>query len=174
MESGNDGLGKKAELRIKEWLDNPAQGYSFDRIPDQMTGYYAVSRNICDFICYKYPTQFYIESKSTWKDRFDFSMISDFQYQGLLSKSQIEGCRGYVIILFASYKRAFIVDIRDIDYLKTAKNRKSLNIKKLNSWNIPYQEIPTIPSRKEILNYCGELDMLDSMLQTTRLCSKDN
>lgn len=37
MASGNDGLGKKAELRIKEWLDNPSEGYSFDRIPDQMT-----------------------------------------------------------------------------------------------------------------------------------------
>ena len=33
----DDGLGKKAEQKIKEWLDRPEDGYSFDRIPDQMT-----------------------------------------------------------------------------------------------------------------------------------------
>ncbi len=30
-------IGKKAELKIKEWLDRPEDGYCFDRIPDQMT-----------------------------------------------------------------------------------------------------------------------------------------
>ena len=31
------GLGKKGEEKIKLWLDRPECGYSFDRIPDQMT-----------------------------------------------------------------------------------------------------------------------------------------
>lgn len=31
-------IGKKAESKIREWLDKPEVGYSFDRIPDQMTG----------------------------------------------------------------------------------------------------------------------------------------
>ena len=35
--SGDNGLGKKAEAKIREWLDKPLEGYSFDRIPDQMT-----------------------------------------------------------------------------------------------------------------------------------------
>lgn len=30
-------LGKDAEARIKTWLDRPEEGYSFDRILDQMT-----------------------------------------------------------------------------------------------------------------------------------------
>lgn len=30
-------IGKKAELKIKEWLDRPESGYCFDRVPDQMT-----------------------------------------------------------------------------------------------------------------------------------------
>lgn len=30
-------IGKKAEKKIQEWLDRPECGYSFDRIPDQMT-----------------------------------------------------------------------------------------------------------------------------------------
>lgn len=33
----DDGLGKKAEGKIQEWLDQPDRGYCFDRIPDQMT-----------------------------------------------------------------------------------------------------------------------------------------
>ena len=30
-------LGKKAEAKIKEWLNKPEEGFCFDRIPDQMT-----------------------------------------------------------------------------------------------------------------------------------------
>lgn len=30
-------VGKEAEKKIKEWLDRPEDGYSFDRLPDQMT-----------------------------------------------------------------------------------------------------------------------------------------
>lgn len=30
-------IGKQAESKIKEWLDRPLDGYSFDRIKDQMT-----------------------------------------------------------------------------------------------------------------------------------------
>ena len=30
-------IGKKAEAKIKEWLDRPEDGYCFDRIFDQMT-----------------------------------------------------------------------------------------------------------------------------------------
>ena len=48
---GNDGLGKEAEKKIREWLDKPEDGYSFDRIPDQMTGFYG-SKNMCDFTCF--------------------------------------------------------------------------------------------------------------------------
>lgn len=84
-------------------------------------------------------------------------MLSDVQYHGLLHKSKIYGCYGLVIVLFASYKRAFILDIRTIDYLKSVKNKKSLNISKIDKWEIPYIEISTIPSKKQLLNYCGDL-----------------
>ena len=164
MPGPDDGLGKKAEERIKAWLDHPESGYSFDRFYDQMTGFYLTSRNICDFVCYKYPNQYFIESKATWKDRFDFSMISETQFEGLMNKSQIYGCFGLIIILFASYKRAFILDIKEIKYLIVNKNQKSLNIKKINSWGIHYIEIPTISSRKMLLDYSGDLQDLVSQL----------
>ena len=156
----NDGLGKDAEHKIREWLDRPEDGYSFDRIPDQMSGMYMTSRNVCDFICYHYPYQYYIESKATWGSRWDLSTLLPNQYDGLLKKSKIAGCYGWVIVLFASYKRAFKFDIRDIEKLKL-KDIKSLNISKIADWPIEYKELKTIPNnRKKLLDYTGELEDL--------------
>lgn len=152
-------IGKEAEKKIKEWLDRPEDGYSFDRLPDQMTGFYG-SKNICDFVCFKSPNMYYIESKATWNDRFDFNMLSETQHDGLLQKSRIANCYGLVIVLFATYKRAFIIDIREIDKLEKS-GVKSLNIKKLDKkgWLCSYKEISTVPNnRKRLLDYTGEID----------------
>lgn len=150
-------IGKQAESKIKQWLDRPEDGYSFDRIKDQMTGFYG-SSNICDFEVYKYPKKYYIESKATYEDRFDFSLITQIQHDGLIEKSKINGCFGLVIVLFVTYKRAFILDINDIDALSNA-GQKSLNIKKVQKWPIKYSEIKTIPNnRKHMLDYTGEIE----------------
>lgn len=164
---GNDGLGKKAEEKIKQWLDKPENGYSFDRFYDQMTGYFMTSRNICDFVCYKYPNQYYIESKATYEDRFNFSMLTDTQHDGLLQKSKTHGVYGLVIVLFATYQKAFILDIRDIKKLED-DGKKSLNIKKRDKWNTSYAEIPTIPSRKSLLDYDGDLQGLVENMEVGR------
>lgn len=153
----NDGLGKEAERKIREWLDKPEDGYSFDRIPDQMSGLYG-SKNICDFICFKSPYMYYIESKATWKDRFDFNMLTESQHNGLMDKSKISDVFGVVIVLFASYKRAFVFRIEDIDMLEK-QGIKSLNINKLDKWFIPYKELRTIPNnRKKHLDYVGNIE----------------
>lgn len=181
--------GKKAEAKIKEWLDRPDDGYSFDRIPDQMTGFYNVSRNICDFTCYKYPYKYYIESKATEHDRFDFSQLTDTQRDGLLIKSKIAGCYGLVIVLFVEYKRAFIFDIRDIadfidptlslaeqQYFSRSGGKdhkvvsqlktKSVNVTKEAKWGIPHWEIQTVPNnRKQFLDYVGDLPDFDEELR---------
>lgn len=149
--------GKPAEDQLRKWLDKPEAGYSFDRIPDQMTGKKG-STNICDFVLFKSPYQYYIESKSTWEDRFNFSMLTDDQYKGLLKKSRIQNVFGVVVVLFASYQRAFIIDIREIDRL-VQSGKKSLNIKKIDKWGIAYKEIQTIPSRKQYLDYIGEFEV---------------
>ena len=158
----SDDIGKKAEKKIKEWLDRPEDGYSFTRLYDQLSGYVNTSRNICDFICYKYPYIYYIESKATWKDNFAFNMIQDHQRDGLLEKSKINGCQGWVIVLFASYQRAFKFNIDDIVKLSN-EGQKSLNIKKIDKWPIRYKELQTVPNnRKQLLDYAGEVeDLLD-------------
>lgn len=150
-------IGKKAEKKIREWLDRPQDGYSFDRIFDQMTGFYG-SKNICDFTLFKYPYKYYIESKATWGDRFDFSMLTDTQHDGLLKKSSIPGVYGLVIVLFATYKRAFVLDITEIKNLEDS-GKKSINIKKIHTWTFNYREIQTVPNnRKELLDYSGNIE----------------
>lgn len=153
----NDLLGKKAEEKISEWLDKPTEGYCFDRIPDQMTGFYG-SKNICDFTLFKSPYKYYIESKATWEDRFDFVNITETQHDGLLDKSKIHNVFGLIVLLFATYQRAFILDIRDIKKLEDS-GKKSLNIKKIDKWGIPFIEIETIPNnRKKLLDYTGKFE----------------
>ena len=122
-----------------------------------MTGFFG-SKNICDFTCYKYPYMYYIESKATENDRFDFSMLTETQHDGLLEKSQIENVFGWVIVLFVTYKRAFVIDIREIKRLED-EGKKSINIKKIDKWSIKYKEIRTTPNnRKQMLDYEGEIE----------------
>ena len=160
----NDGLGKKAEAKIKEWLNRPEDGYCFDRIPDQLSGFYG-SSNICDFICYKYPSMYYIESKATYSDRFAFSMLSDIQRNGLVAKDKIEGVYGLVFVLFADHKRAFLFSATDIQRCLDEDVAKSLNIKKIDKWPIKYAEIQTKPSRKTLLDYEGEIETYVNLLK---------
>lgn len=150
-------LGKKAEKKIELWLDKPDEGFCFDRLPDQQTGFFG-SSNICDFTLFRAPNFYYIESKATWEDRWEFNTLKrecrdgKTQYGELLKKSKIAKVTCYVAVLYASYKRAFLFNIRDIHEMDIA-GKKSLNIKKINSWKIPYVEIKTVPSRQELLDY---------------------
>ena len=148
-------VGKKAEAKIKEWLNRPEEGFDFNRVPDQQTGFYG-SRNICDFILFKAPNFYYIESKATYEDNFPFTKgvaISEYQYDNMLEKSKIAGVTSYIVVLFASYQRAFLFNIQDIDNQIQSGGPKSVNIKKMDKWTIPYIEIQTIPSRKALLDY---------------------
>lgn len=151
-----DNLGKLAEKQIAKWLHRPSDGYCFERIPDQLSGFYG-SKNICDFFLYKSPNMYFIESKATHKDRFDFTMITEYQWTNLLSRSKIDGVYGLVIVLFATYQRAFILDIQDLEAAKQA-GIKSLNITKIAKWKVPYKEIQTVPSRKQLLDYTGDIE----------------
>lgn len=153
----NDGLGKKAEGKIKLWLDRPEDGYSFDRVPDQMTGQFITSRNICDFTCFKSPNYYYIESKATREDRFEFSMITETQLEGLCKKATIAHVYGWVVVLFATYQRAFVLNATDIQK-QISDGIKSINIKKIDRWSIPYKELQTVPSRKQLLDYSGDIE----------------
>lgn len=84
-------------------------------------------------------------------------MISDNQLNGVSDKGKIEGVYGLLIVLFASHQRAFVFHMNDIREA-LSNNIKSLNIKKIQKWSIPYKEIRTVPSRKNLLDYTGEME----------------
>jgi len=151
----NSDVGKPAEKQIRKWLDRPELGFCFDRIPDQMSGQFG-SKNICDFILFKSPEFYYIESKATWEDSFKFSMLTETQYNGLVDKDKIDHVHGIVTVLFASYKRAFWIPIESIKTLDN-NGQKSINITKISKWDFDYTEIITVPNnRKKLLDYSEE------------------
>ena len=87
--------GKKFESVIREAFEK-VPNVSIDRLHDQATGFRG-SSNICDFIVYKEPYEYYIECKSVHGNILPFSNITDTQWNGLLEKSQIEGVFAGVI-----------------------------------------------------------------------------
>ena len=88
--------GKDFENVIKSAFEK-VDGVSIDRLHDQTTGFKG-SKNICDFIVYKEPYEYYIECKSVHGNTFPFSNITDTQYSGLLEKSKIQGVFAGIIV----------------------------------------------------------------------------
>lgn len=96
--------GKQFESVIKECFEK-VPGVSIDRLHDQTNGF-AGSSNICDFIVYKKPFEFYIECKSVHGNTLSihgnnpkhrYGNISNKQWEGLMNKSYIDGVIAGVI-----------------------------------------------------------------------------
>ena len=87
--------GKQFERVIKESFEK-VPGVSIDRLHDQTSGFKG-SQNICDFIVYREPYEYYFECKSVHGNTLPFSNITETQWNGLLQKSQIEGVFAGVI-----------------------------------------------------------------------------
>jgi len=90
---------------------------SVDRLHDQTTGYLG-SSNICDFIVYKKPYEYYIECKSVHGASLPFSNITDTQWQGMLEKSQIKGVFAGVICWWIDKDVTRFMPIQVLDYLR--------------------------------------------------------
>lgn len=78
---------------------NSVPNTTVTRLPDPVMGYLGY-RNICDFIIYNYPNQFFIECKTIHGNRFPFSNITDNQYKGLLGVSNIFGVIAGVLVWY--------------------------------------------------------------------------
>ena len=85
----NQNYGKDFERQVKLSLE---QVHDIDvyRIPDQQSGYFG-SKNLADFMVYKYPNHYYFECKTVHGTSLNFQRITTNQWQGLLKKSQIKG-----------------------------------------------------------------------------------
>ena len=106
-------------------------GVSIDRLPDPMAGYAGV-KNICDFIVYKYPLQYYIECKSCYGNTMSihsnnpkkaYGNITNNQWEGLLEKSKIPGVRAGILVWFIDHDATFWIDIRLLEKYRNAGNK---------------------------------------------------
>jgi hypothetical protein len=111
---------------------------SVDRLHDQVNGF-AGSSNICDFIVYKHPHQYYIECKSCYGNTLNFHNITDHQWEGLLKKTMIEGVIAGVMIWFIDHGKTIFVPIQDLES-KKLQGLKSVNVNELGLWN--YRNVP--------------------------------
>lgn len=108
--------GKIFEHIIKQAFQK-VSGVSIDRLYDQTTGFKG-SQNICDFIVYKEPYEYYIECKSVHGNTLPFSNITDTQWNGLLEKSQIEGVFAGVICWWIDHDITKFIPIQCLEWNK--------------------------------------------------------
>lgn len=108
--------GKQFEAVIRKCFE-AVPDVSVDRIPDQ-TARNKGARNICDFIVYKKPHQYYIECKTVMGNRFPLSNISEVQWEGLLKKSQIKGVVAGVICWWVTKDKTLFMPIEVLQMLK--------------------------------------------------------
>ena len=116
--------GKKFEDVIREAFEK-VPGVSIDRLHDQTTGWKG-SANICDFIVYREPYEYYFECKSVHGNTLPFRNISATQWNGLLEKSFIEGVTAGIICWWIDKDRTLFIPIQTLQKL-------------LNSGNVSYR-----------------------------------
>ena len=116
--------GKKFEDVIREAFEK-VPGVSIDRLHDQTT-HYKGSSNICDFIVYREPYEYYFECKSVHGNTLPFRNISATQWNGLLEKSFIEGVTAGIICWWIDKDRTLFIPIQTLQKL-------------LNSGNVSYR-----------------------------------
>ena len=108
--------GKQFEAVIRTAMEKVPE-ISVDRIHDQTTGFRG-SKNICDFIVYRWPYQYYIECKSVHGKSLSFSNITETQWKGLLQKSKIRGVYAGIICWFIDKDVTLYIPIQELDLLE--------------------------------------------------------
>lgn len=116
--------GKQFENVIRQAFEN-VPNVSVDRLHDQTTKYKGTSANICDFIVYKEPYEYYIECKTVHGNVLPFTNISNTQWNGLLEKSKIEGVRAGIICWWIDRDVTRFLPIRYLVWMKQ-QHKKSI------------------------------------------------
>ena len=123
--------GKDFEDCIREAFE-AVPDTSVTRLIDPQAGYAGV-RNICDFIVYKHPTQFFIECKSIKGNTLNFrSDITKNQWDGLLKQSKVRGVVAGVVVWFIDHDQTIFVPIQNLEEMRQL-GEKSFNVTK---WSI--------------------------------------
>lgn len=123
--------GKKFEDVIRVAFER-VPNVSIDRLHDQTT-HYKGSQNICDFIVYKEPYEYYIECKSVHGNTLPFSNITETQWNGLLEKSKIEGVFAGIICWWVDKDVTAFIPIQLLNELRNG-NHRSVNVKYIDNF----------------------------------------
>lgn len=115
--------GKQFEDVIRQAFEK-IPDISIDRLHDQTNGFKG-SQNICDFIVYREPYEYYFECKSVHGASLPFSNITDTQWNGLLEKSKIEGVFAGVICWWVDKDKTMFLPIQILNDLKYNHDYKS-------------------------------------------------
>ena len=136
--------GKQFEERFKKDWETTFPEVSIIRLYDQMTGYKESSKNICDYICYNYPNQFFIECKSHKGASIPFDKIS--QYDKMKDVVGIKGVRAGVVLWLYDKDKVFYIPISTITEMKK-DDKKSVGLKAVeegyNIIEIPSEKLRT-------------------------------
>lgn len=109
--------GKQFENVIRKAFES-VPNVSVDRLHDQTNGFKG-SQNICDFIVYKEPYEYYIECKSVHGASLPFRNITDTQWDGLLEKSKIEGVYAGIICWWTQKDKTVFIPIQTLELMRT-------------------------------------------------------
>lgn len=136
--------GKQFEERFKkDWETSFPEG-SIIRLYDQMTGYKESSKNICDYICYNHPYQFFIECKSHKGASIPFDKIT--QYDKMKDVVGVKGVRAGVVLWLYDKDKVFYIPISTITEMKK-DDKKSVGLKAVeegyNIIEIPSEKLKT-------------------------------
>lgn len=151
--------GKQFEDVIREAFEK-VPDVSIDRLHDQTTGFKG-SSNICDFIVYREPYEYYFECKSVHGNTLPFRNISATQWNGLLEKSFIEGVTAGIICWWIDKDRTLFIPIQTLQKL-------------LNSGNVSYRydwdsyDIIEIKGKKKRVFF--EYNMEEFLNELSNLC----
>lgn len=124
---------------------------SIDRLRDPVGGQLGI-RNICDFIVYQQPNQFYFECKAIHGNTLNFKThISDYQWQGLTEKAKISGVVAGVVVWFIDHEITFFISINELNK-ELSKGKKSVNIKDIyDEYDINTTQIIMVTGKKKRL-----------------------
>lgn len=128
--------GKQFELVVRRAFEK-VPDVSIDRLHDQTTGFIG-SSNICDFVVYRKPYEFYFECKSVHGntlsihsiDKTDkgevYGNITKKQWEGLLEKSKIKGVFAGVICWWVDRNVTAYIPIQSLVIMREELGQKSV------------------------------------------------
>lgn len=115
---------------FEEDFEKSASSYpdiDVNRLKDPVGGQAGV-RNICDFIVYQFPYNYYFELKSRQGNTLNFKEISSNQWAGLYKKGSKGGNIPGVIVQYTDHNEVYFVHIYELLALRDTHKKKSLHI----------------------------------------------